>query len=107
MDHLHPVGVLELRGASLLVALVWAAAVMAAQGMQATINLAVIRGPAGSSLISTVQAFRFFGSAAAPVLFLPVYVGIGGAAFWVAAAALASVAAAQWGLGRAELRRAA
>ncbi|QGU04093.1 MFS transporter [Corynebacterium comes] len=88
-----------------LVALVWAVAVMAAQGMQATINLAIIQGPAGSSLISTVQAFRFFGSAAAPVLFLPIYVGIGGAAFWVAALALAAAAAAQWGLGRAESPR--
>lgn len=87
-----------------LVALVWAAAVMAAQGMQATINLAVIRGPAGSSLISTVQAFRFFGSAAAPVLFLPIYTGVGGAAFWVSSAALVLAAAAQWGLGRAEQR---
>ena len=87
-----------------LVALVWAVAVMAAQGMQATINLAVIQGPAGSSLISTVQAFRFFGSAAAPVLFLPIYVGVGGTAFWVAAVGLLLAAGAQWGIGRSEHR---
>ena len=43
-----------------------------------------------------MQAFRFFGSAAAPVLFLPVYLGIGPAAFWVAAAALLLAAALQW-----------
>ena len=76
-------------------ALAWAAAVMAAQGMQATVNLAVINAPGGSSLISTVQAFRFGGSAAAPVLFLPIYLGIGGAAFWVSAAALVLAAVAQ------------
>ena len=70
-----------------------AAAVAAAQGIQATINLTVIEGPAGSSLISTVQAFRFFGSAAAPVLFLPIYMGVGGAAFWVSSAALVLAAA--------------
>lgn len=79
-----------------LVALVWAAAVMAAQGMQATVNLAVINGPGGSSLISTVQAFRFFGSAAAPVIFLPIYLGIGPAAFAVAAVAVMLVAVGQW-----------
>lgn len=88
-----------------LVALMWAVAVVAAQGMQATINLTVLQGPAGSSLISTVQAFRFFGSAAAPVLFLPIYTGIGGAAFWVASVSLFLVAGAQWGLGRAEAQR--
>lgn len=77
-------------------ALMWALAVMAAQGVQATVNLAVINAPGGSSLISTVQAFRFFGSAAAPVLFLPIYLGIGQAAFWVAAAALLVAALTQW-----------
>ena len=79
-----------------LVALMWALAVMAAQGVQATVNLAVLSGPGGSSLISTVQAFRFFGSAAAPVLFLPIYLNIGHAAFWVAAGALVLAAATQW-----------
>jgi len=76
-------------------ALMWALAVMAAQGVQATVNLAVISAPGGPSLISTVQAFRFFGSAAAPAVFLPVYLGIGPAAFWVAAAALVLAAGAQ------------
>ncbi|MDO5670510.1 MAG: MFS transporter [Corynebacterium sp.] len=81
---------------ALVAALVWAAAVAAGQGIQATVNLAVINAPGGSSLISTVQAFRFFGSAAAPVLFLPIYLGIGSAAFWVAAAALLLAATLQW-----------
>ncbi len=76
-------------------ALMWAAAVMAGQGMQATVNLAVISGPGGSSLISTVQAFRFFGSAAAPVTFLPVYLSIGSGVFWVAAGSLVVAAGAQ------------
>lgn len=79
-----------------LVALVWAIAVMAAQGMQATVNLAVLGSPGGSSLLSTVQAFRFFGSAAAPPLFLQIYLGLGAGAFWVSAAALLLVALAQW-----------
>lgn len=79
-----------------MLALIWAVTVMAGQGLQATVNLAVIGGPAGSSLISTVQAFRFFGTAAAPVLFLPIYTGIGAAAFWVAAGGLLLVAVLQW-----------
>lgn len=79
-----------------VVALTWAVAVAAGQGIQATVNLAVINAPGGSSLISTVQAFRFFGSAAAPVLFLPIYLGIGATAFWVAAVALLLAALLQW-----------
>lgn len=87
-----------------LVAVLWALAVMMGQGIQATINLAVIRGPAGSSLISTVQAFRFFGSATAPVMFLPIYTSIGGATFWISAVALVLAGAAQWRLGVAEAK---
>ncbi|GAB3692190.1 MFS transporter [Corynebacterium nasicanis] len=81
---------------AVVAALVWACAVAAAQGIQATVNLAVINAPGGTSLISTVQAFRFFGSATAPVLFLPIYLAIGPAAFWVAAVALLVAAALQW-----------
>lgn len=80
----------------IVVAVLWAFAVAAAQGIQATVNLAVIGSPGGSSLLSTVQAFRFFGSAAAPVTFLPIYMGIGSGAFWVSAVALFFVAIAQW-----------
>ena len=80
----------------ILVAVLWAISVAAAQGIQATVNLAVIGSPGGSSLLSTVQAFRFFGSAAAPVVFLPIYMGIGSAAFWVSAVSLALIAVAQW-----------
>lgn len=80
----------------IVVAVLWASAVAAAQGIQATVNLAVIGSPGGSSLLSTVQAFRFFGSAAAPVTFLPIYMGIGSGAFWVSAVALFFVAIAQW-----------
>lgn len=79
-----------------LVALLWAVSVAAAQGIQATVNLAVIGSPGGSSLLSTVQAFRFFGSAAAPVSFLPIYLAIGSQAFWICAVALLVVAVAQW-----------
>ncbi|AGG67478.1 MFS transporter [Corynebacterium callunae] len=79
-----------------LVALLWAISVAAAQGIQATVNLAVLASPGGASLLSTVQAFRFFGSAAAPISFLPIYMAIGAQAFWVCAAALLVVALTQW-----------
>ncbi|ANE04661.1 MFS transporter [Corynebacterium crudilactis] len=89
-------GILPIAPWAILVAVLWALSVAAAQGIQATVNLAVIGSPGGSSLLSTVQAFRFFGSAAAPVVFLPIYLGIGSAAFWVSALALFFVAVAQW-----------
>ena len=74
-----------------LVALAWAAAVLAAQGVQMTINLLVLRSPRGSSLLSTVQAFRFYGSGFAPLIFLPVYQLHSGWAFWLPALALGGV----------------
>lgn len=73
----------------------WAVAVMAGQGIQATINLAVLSGVGGSSLLSTVQAFRFFGTAAAPVMLLPIYTGAGDVVFWIPATALLLVAVLQ------------
>lgn len=78
-----------------LVILAWSVAVMAGQGLQATINLAVLSGAGGSSLLSTVQAFRFLGTAGAPVLFLPIYTGGGDIVFWIPAAALLLVAVLQ------------
>lgn len=83
-----------------LVAVLWAVAVVAAQGMQATINLAVLRGPNGSSLISTVQAFRFGGSATSPVVFLPIYTAIGGGAFLISSIALVLAGITQWVMAR-------
>ena len=81
-----------------LVALCWAVAIAAAQGMQATVNLVVLRGPAGSSLLSTVQAFRFGGAGVSPLVYLPVYTAIGGRAFLMSTAALLIVGLAQWAI---------
>lgn len=89
---------LPLAPAVLLVAACWAVAIAAAQGMQATVNLVVLRGPAGSSLLSTVQAFRFGGAGVSPLVFLPLYTGVGGRAFWLSTAALLLVGLAQWAI---------
>ncbi len=71
-----------------VVALLWGGATLAAQGVQISVNLLVLRSPKGDTLISTVQAFRFFGSSATPVLLLPVYQGNVGWSFWIPALAL-------------------
>lgn len=67
----------------------WAVATLAAQGMQMSINLSVLRSAGGTSLISTVQAFRFYGSSLTPVILLPMYTVSITWAFWVPALALA------------------
>ena len=87
---------LPLVPATALVALCWAVAVAAAQGMQATINLVVLRGPSGSSLLSTVQAARFAGNGVSPLVYLPIYTAVGGQAFWVCAISVVIGGVAQW-----------
>ncbi|AGF71962.1 MFS transporter [Corynebacterium halotolerans] len=77
------------------VALLWGGATLAAQGVQITVNLLVLRSPKGTTMISTVQAFRFFGSSATPVLLLPVYQGHVGWSFWVPALGLVAALALQ------------
>ncbi len=79
-----------------LVALIWAVSISAAQGLQATVNLVVLRGPAGSSLLSTVQAFRFGGAGVSPLVYLPLYVALGGQAFWLSTVLLLLVGLLQW-----------
>ncbi|WIM68485.1 MFS transporter [Corynebacterium breve] len=56
-----------------LLAVAWGLAVLAVQGTQIAVNLLVLRAPGGSTMVSTVQAFRFFGNAATPLVFLPIY----------------------------------
>lgn len=78
---------------AVLIAILWGVTVTAGQGVQVGINLLTLRSPSGSQILSTVQAFRFFGSGLTPVLILPLYrvgpvVGFGAAAL----ALLASVA---------------
>lgn len=88
-----------------VVALLWGGMTLAAQGVQITVNLLVLRSPKGNTLISTVQAFRFFGSSATPVLLLPVYQVHVGWSFWVPAVVLAVVLLLQAGVGFAGRRR--
>lgn len=78
-----------------LLAASWAIATLAAQGMQMSINLSVLQAPGGTSLISTVQAFRFYGSSLTPVILLPIYTVSTNWAFWVPALAFVMVLALQ------------
>lgn len=78
---------------AVLIAVAWGVAVTAGQGVQVGINVLTLRSPSGPQILSTVQSFRFFGSALTPVLVLPLYglapaAGFGAAAFVL----LASVA---------------
>lgn len=73
------------------VAVCWALAVLSAQGIQLSINLLVLRAPRGTSLLSTVQAFRFYGSSVTPMVLFPVYGWSATWAFWIPAAATAAV----------------
>lgn len=74
-----------------LVAACWALAILSVQGMQMCINLAVLRAPGGVSLLSTVQAFRFYGSSITPLVLLPVYLQAANWSFWIPAAAMVGV----------------
>ncbi|PAT07747.1 MFS transporter [Corynebacterium hadale] len=71
-----------------LVAALWGIAVLAAQGTQISINVLTLRAPGGAQILSTVQAFRFYGNALTPLVFLPIYGASGGWAFVGAAGAL-------------------
>lgn len=73
-----------------LVAVCWAAAILAVQGMQVPINLAVLATPGGPSLIATVQAFRFYGGAITPAIMTPLYLNAPTWAFWIPAVCLLS-----------------
>lgn len=55
----------------ILFAVLWGIAVLAAQAVQVGINMLVLRAPGGASMLSTVQAFRFFGNSATPLVILP------------------------------------
>ena len=70
------------------VAVFWGVAVLAAQGVQVGVNMLVLRSPAGGQILSTVQAFRFFGNALTPLAVLPVYSAAPLAGFGLSAAML-------------------
>lgn len=74
-----------------LVAACWALAILAAQGMQTCINLVVLRSPGGVSILSSVQAFRFYGSSLTPLILLPIYLQAENWAFWIPALCLLGI----------------
>lgn len=71
-----------------LLAGLWGAAILAAQGIQVMLNLMVLKKPKGTIILSTVQGFRFFGASATPVILLPIYQDTTHWAFWLPAALL-------------------
>lgn len=77
------------------VALVWAATMLAAQTAQTSINMETLKAAGGERMLSTVQAFRYFGSSSTPLLIYPIYTAQPIAAFVVAGAILGVAAAAQ------------
>ncbi|WJY69115.1 bicyclomycin/multidrug efflux system [Corynebacterium auris] len=76
------------------ITLLWGVAVLAAQGVQVGVNMLILASPRGAQILSTIQAFRFFGNALTPILILPLYgvaplLGFGAAvAFLLVAAGL-------------------
>lgn len=87
---------------ALLLATVWGVTVAAAQGIQTMVNLMVLKSPGGSSLLSTVQAFRYFGSASTPVILLTVYTTHSLVAFFIPAACIICSLLLQSMVGRVE-----
>ncbi|WP_420098447.1 MFS transporter [Corynebacterium sp.] len=77
------------------IAVCWALAVLCAQGVQLSVNLRILRAPGGASLLSTVQAFRFFASSFTPLVLFPVYGWSSTWAFWIPALAAVVVLGAQ------------
>ncbi|MHA2788526.1 MFS transporter [Corynebacterium sp. S7] len=57
----------------ILIAVFWGVAVLAVQGTQVSVNMLVLRAPGGTQMLSTIQAFRFFGNSLTPILILPLY----------------------------------
>lgn len=57
----------------IVVAVVWGIAVLAVQGTQVSVNMLALRAPGGAQMLSTIQAFRFFGNSLTPIIILPLY----------------------------------
>ncbi|WP_342318709.1 MFS transporter [Corynebacterium mayonis] len=83
------------------IAVLWGVAVLAAQGVQVGVNMLVLSTPGGGQMLSTIQSFRFFGSALTPIVILPLYTASPLLAFGAAAVVLCAAAA----LNITELRR--
>lgn|GEM_PF-1344995 len=81
----------------------WAVATVGTQTLQTAVNVDVFSNSATVTLISTVQAFRFIGVAAAPLVVLPLYLGHGAWAYALSAAVLAAAEALQLAFGQRKL----
>lgn len=56
-----------------LLAALWGLTVLSGQTAQTCINVTTLRASGGERILSTVQAFRYFGSASTPLLILPLF----------------------------------
>ncbi|WP_290186282.1 MFS transporter [Corynebacterium glaucum] len=90
------IGVMPILPSPIVIAVFWAVAFVAAQGMQTTVTYSVLRMPGGASFNSTVLAFRFFGLALTPILILPIYFKSPVAGFALPAACLLAALGLQW-----------
>lgn len=82
-------------GSPWLLALLWAVTVTAAQAAQTSINVTVLSAEGGEKFLSTVQAFRYFGSSSTPLLILPVFNLHASWGFFIPAALLVVAASVQ------------
>lgn len=66
-------GLIPLLPSVWLLAPVWGITVLAAQTAQTSINMETLRARGGERVLSTVQAFRYFGSSSTPIIMLPLF----------------------------------
>lgn len=85
-------------------AVCWAIAGVSAQLVLVGVNSAVLADDTGGGAVGVVQSFRFFGAAAAPAVFTPVYHPFPAGAFLLAGAllAVAALATLRWAPPRAD-----
>lgn len=85
-------GLLPVFGSVAVVAALWALTGVANQGALVALNSKVLSLPDAAAAVSVAQAARFLGTAAAPLLVLPIYQVHPSWGFWVPAVAVAVVA---------------
>lgn len=85
------VAALPLAPGAVVLALVWGLVMCWSQSVQIAVQKQVLNLRDASGAISVVQAFRFFGAAAAPLLILPVYAHGPEWGFWLPGAAVLAV----------------
>ena len=85
--------VLPFAPGAIVLALIWGIAMCFGQATQISVNKQVLKLPDAGGAISVVQAFRFFGSAVAPLLLLPLYAGFAPLGFWLPGALVIALGA--------------